>query len=108
MADPQVVREYVDDLRGLLEKSSIIEQRSFLKSFVDRIEVCDLELNMYYTIPIPPSSLVHETIGVIPFAHHGWPRGTKGKTFVHTFALNQGNIQKPTLDTKQTPPHRRL
>ena len=39
MADPQVMRDYVDDLRGLLERSSIIEQRGFLKSFVDRIEV---------------------------------------------------------------------
>ena len=39
MAAPQVVRECVDNLRGLLERSSIIEQRGFLKSFVDRIEV---------------------------------------------------------------------
>ena len=39
MADPQVVQEYADDLRSLLTKSSITEQRSFLKSFVERIEV---------------------------------------------------------------------
>ena len=71
MAAPQVVREYVDDLRGLLERSSIIEQRGFLKSFVDRIEVGDSEINVYYTIPMPPSSLAEETAGVIPFVHHG-------------------------------------
>ena len=71
MADSQVVREYVDDLRGLLERSSIIEQRGFLKSFVDKIEVGDSEVNMYYTIPMPPSSLPQETVGVIPFVHHG-------------------------------------
>jgi hypothetical protein len=71
MADPQVMRDYVDDLRGLLERSSIIEQRGFLKSFVDRIEVGDSEVNMYYTIPMPPSSLTEETVGVIPFVHHG-------------------------------------
>ncbi len=71
MADPLVVRDYVDDLRGLLEKSSIIERRGFLKSFVDRIEVGDSEVNMYYTIPMPPSSLAEETVGVIPFVHHG-------------------------------------
>jgi hypothetical protein len=71
MADPQVVREYVDDLRGLLESSSIIEQRSFLKSFVDRIEVCNSEVNMYYTIPMPSSNLAEETVGVIHFVHHG-------------------------------------
>jgi uncharacterized protein (DUF362 family) len=61
----------LDDLRGLLERSSIIEQRGFLKSFVDKIEVGDSEVNMYYTIPMPPSSLPEETVGVIPFAHHG-------------------------------------
>jgi site-specific DNA recombinase len=71
MADPQVVRDYVDDLRGLLERSSIIEQRGFLKSFVDRIEVGDSEVKMYYTIPMPPSSLAEKTVGVIPFVHHG-------------------------------------
>ena len=71
MANPLVVRDYVDDLRGLLERSSIIEQRGFLKSFVDRIEMGDSEVNMYYTIPMLPSSLPEETVGVIPFVHHG-------------------------------------
>jgi hypothetical protein len=77
MADPLVVRDYVDDLRGLLERSSIIEQRGFLKSFVERIEVGDSEVNMYYTIPMPPSSLAEETVGVIPFVHHGRRRGVR-------------------------------
>ena len=72
MADPQVVRDYVDDLRGLLERSSIIDQRGFLKkSFMERIEVGDSEVKMYYTIPMSPSSLPEETVGVIPFVHHG-------------------------------------
>jgi site-specific DNA recombinase len=69
--DPQVVREYVGDLRGLLDRSSIIEQRSFLKSFVDGIEVCDSEVNIYYTIPVPPDSTTEETVGVVPIVHHG-------------------------------------
>jgi len=71
MADPQIVRDYVDDLRGLLERSSIIEQRGFLKSFVEKIEVGDSEVKMYYTIPMPPNSLPEETVGVIPFVHQG-------------------------------------
>ncbi len=50
IADPRMVRHYVDDLRGLLERSSIVEQRSFLKSFVERIEVDDSEVRMYCTI----------------------------------------------------------
>ena len=71
MADPEVVREYINDMRDLLAKSSITEQRIFLKSFVERIEVGDSEVKMLYTIPMPPNSLPEETVGVIPFAHHG-------------------------------------
>lgn len=71
MADPQVVQEYADDLRGLLAKSSITEQRSFLKSFVERIEVDESEAKVYYTIPMPPHSVSEETVGVLPFVHHG-------------------------------------
>jgi len=50
-ADPQVVQDYADDLRGLLVKSSITEQRCFLKSFIERIEVDESEAKVYYTIP---------------------------------------------------------
>ena len=71
MADPEVVREYINDMRDLLAKSSITEQRSFLKSFVERIEVGDSEVKLYYTIPMPPHNLPKETVGVIPFVHHG-------------------------------------
>jgi len=71
MADPQVVKDYADDLRNLLAKSSITEQRSFLKSFVERIEVDESEAKLYYTIPMPPYSVSEETVGVLPFVHHG-------------------------------------
>ena len=71
IADPRIVQHYVDDLRDLLERSSIVEQRSFLKSFVERIEVDDSEIKIYYTIPMPPSSMSEETVGVLPFVHHG-------------------------------------
>ncbi len=70
-ADPQVVRDYAIDLRNLLTKSSITEQRSFLKSFVEKIEADDEKVKMYYTIPVPSDSIVQETTGVLPFVHHG-------------------------------------
>ncbi|MCL0036570.1 hypothetical protein M1N47_04100, partial [Dehalococcoidia bacterium] len=31
LADPRIVREYVQDLKALLEESSIIEQKAFLR-----------------------------------------------------------------------------
>lgn len=80
LADPAVVKEYVQDLKKLLEESSIVEQKVFLKSFVDRIEVNDSEARVIYSIPIPPDNVPAETVGVLPFVHNGPPSWIKGKT----------------------------
>ena len=69
--DLNVVQRYTNDLRSLLAESCITEQRSFLKSFVERIDVDDAEVKVYYTIPVPPPSMPQETTGVLPFVHHG-------------------------------------
>jgi len=76
--DDQVVRDYAEDLRNLLAGSSITEQRGFLRSFVEKIEVNDAEVRMFYTIPVPPDSAREEAVGVVPIVHHGWPRGDTG------------------------------
>ena len=73
LANPEVVREYVRDLKTLLEESSIVEQKAFLKSFVERIEVDDSEMKVIYTIPMPPDNSPAETVGVLPFVHNGPP-----------------------------------
>jgi len=69
--DDRVVREYADELRELLSKSSVTEQQSLLRSFCERIEVDDSEVKLYYTLPVPPDSNTEETVGVIPIVHHG-------------------------------------
>ena len=75
IADDQLVRDYANDLRDLLVKSSITEQRGFLHSFVEKIEVNYSEVSMHHTIPLPPDSSKEETVGVLPIIHHG----TSGK-----------------------------
>ena len=75
IADDQVVRDYADDLRDLLVKSSITEQQGFPHSFVEKIEVNESEVRMYYTIPMPPDSSKEETVGVLPIIHYGSRRG---------------------------------
>jgi len=42
----QVMRGYVEDLRGLLGSGSILEQKAFLKSFVKRIDVSSSEVTI--------------------------------------------------------------
>lgn len=45
--DPHTVRHYVSDLRTLLANSIVTEQRSFIKSFIEKIEVYDDKAKMY-------------------------------------------------------------
>ncbi len=57
----------MQDLKKLLEESSIVEQKAFLKSLVERIEVGDSEVKVIYTIPLLPDSSSTEAVGVLPF-----------------------------------------
>jgi len=91
MADPQVVRDYANDLGNLLTRSSITEQRSFLKSFVERVEAGSSEIRLCYTMPMVPLGTSEETVGVLPFVHHGKRRGgeilerAKSLSYLHSF-----------------------
>ena len=67
------IKEYVDDLRGSLEISLIIEHRSFLKSFVDYVEAGDEKQTIRYRLPIPPAVLNDEEISVLPFIKKSEP-----------------------------------
>ena len=77
LADEGVVKAYVEDLRALLEESSIMEQKAFLKSFVQRIEVGDSDVKVIYTIPMLPGGPITETLGVLPFVQNGSPSRTR-------------------------------
>ena len=73
LADPKIVREYVQDLKALLEESSLVEQKAFLKSFVERIEVDNSEVRVIYTVSMPPDKPSAEVVGVLPFIDNGPP-----------------------------------
>lgn len=77
----------MQDLKALLEESSIVEQKVFLKSFVERIEVDDLEMKVIYTIPIPPDNPPTETVGVLPFVHNGPPCVIRQKSYLFEIFL---------------------
>ena len=85
LADEGVVKAYVEDLRALLEESSIMEQKAFLKSFVQRIEVGDSDVKVIYTIPMLPGGPITETLGVLPFVQNGSPNITFPHQKVETF-----------------------
>ena len=51
------IREYVDSLKTLLESSSFMEQKTFLKSFIKRIELNEPHVVIDYTMPLPINGL---------------------------------------------------
>ena len=77
LLEASVVKAYVDDLKSLLSRGSIVEQKSFLRSFVKRIEVNLPHVVIDYTIPLETKKVEPLTREVLPFAHYGsrgWTR----------------------------------
>jgi site-specific DNA recombinase len=78
LSDPRVVKAQVKELQGFLENSGIMGRKSFLRSFVERIDVDREEVTVYYTIPILPDSPgASEPVGVLPIVPNGPPHGIR-------------------------------
>lgn len=95
LANRAVVGEYVRDLRMLLEESSIVSQKVFLRSFVERIEVDDANAKVIYTMPMPPDDPPTDMAGVLPIV----PNGPLLCYFYAVFALLEFTLTA-TIKTK--------
>jgi hypothetical protein len=73
LLEASVVRAYVEDLKALLSKGSIVEQKSFLRSFVKRIEVNLPQVVVNYTLPLKTQKVEPLEREVLPFAYDGSP-----------------------------------
>jgi len=71
--DLETMRGYVEDLRDVLGSGSPAEQKFFIRSFVESIEVSNTEVKVNYTLPIPQSDTSSESIGVLAFGRYGSP-----------------------------------
>ena len=68
LASLETVTSYVDDLRTLLNESSLAERKSFIRSFVKEVRVTGNEVLLTYTIPLPPTGISQETTGVLSYS----------------------------------------
>ncbi|MFC1994721.1 recombinase family protein [Chloroflexota bacterium] len=84
LADEEVVRSYVDDLREVLANSSIPEQKAFIRSFVKEVRVSGKEVVLTYTIPLPPEGTLQEPAAVLDTVHYGGAGGTRTPTALAT------------------------
>ena len=51
-----MIRDYVDDLKALLEEADNAERKTFLRSFVKRIVVDNDRVTLEYKLPVPPAN----------------------------------------------------
>lgn len=65
------VKEYVSDLKKLLSNGTIIEQKSFIKSFIKRIEINLPKVMIDYTVPLKIKKAEHPTKEVLPLEWNG-------------------------------------
>jgi len=87
VADLETVTRYVDDLRSLLEESSLAERKSFIRSFVKEVKVTGDEVLLTYTMPLLPQGTSAERVGVLCSIHHGGAGVTIDRTFELAFSL---------------------
>ena len=82
LLEASVVTAYVDDLKALLSKGTIVEQKSFLRSFVKRIEVNLPQVVINYTMPLKTQKVEPLEREVLPFALDGSPPWTNFATSI--------------------------
>ena len=72
------------DLKGLLSKGTIIEQKSFIHSFIKRIEIHKDKVIVEYTIPLELKKAEPLNKEVLPFDLLGSPWQTERlSNFLH-------------------------
>ena len=85
LLEGSIVKAYVDDLKALLSKGSIVEQKSFLRSFIKRVEVNPPQVVIDYTIPLSTKKVEPLAREVLPFEYSGSPSKLKDRTFRAVF-----------------------
>ena len=70
-ASPKRVDTNVTDKYNLLNRSSITERKSFIKSFIKEIKVTGKDVLLTYTLPVLPDGTSEERIGVLASGQYG-------------------------------------
>lgn len=69
------VLEYVEDIKSLLSKGTLMEQKTFLRSFVKRIDFKPGQVAVSYTIPMLMEKGTTSEREVLPIEYTGEPPG---------------------------------
>jgi site-specific DNA recombinase len=75
--DARTVKAYAEDLKRLLEEGRVPESKSFLRSFIKRIEIDGGSARIDYVVPVPPDRGKTESVGVLSMANLGGAEGIR-------------------------------
>ena len=78
--DAETVKAYARDLKCLLEETDVVESKSFLRSFIKRIEIDGENAKVHYILPMPPDGKTRESLEVLPMVTSGGEGGTRTPT----------------------------
>lgn len=84
LADLGLIKQHVDDLRSLLDEGTLLERKSFVRSFIKEINITDGEAVLNYTIPLSPDGTSEEKVGVLRSINRG---GLFMKDYMHVFPV---------------------
>ena len=70
LARLKLVEHYAEDLRNLFSKSSLSEQKTFIKTFIKEIRITNREVDLFCTI-LPDEGIVHDRAEVLSSVHLG-------------------------------------
>ena len=75
--DVEAVKAYAQDLKALLEEADIAQRKSFIKSFVKRIDVNEGKVIVSYKLPLPDTGRGLTETSVLPIETFGGPEGAR-------------------------------
>ena len=107
LVDLGMIARCVDDLRNLLEESSIAERKSFIRSFVRQIKVTGGEVLLTYTMPLPPEGKSADEMTVLCSVHHGGAGGIRTRYLLTASQMfSQVNYSPIRVGTSNLPENR--
>ncbi len=74
--DAEIVKSYAEDLKSLLKEADITESKTFLRSFIKRVEINKSEAVIHYNLPVPPYWSEKQLAEVLPIDTFGGAKRT--------------------------------
>ncbi len=70
LADPKIIKEYIEELHGFLDSNELLERRAFIKGFIEKITIKGNEGQIKYALPLPPDNIKEDNLKVLTIVQY--------------------------------------